>query len=323
MRPAAVSPATPTVERRLWTYIRIARPDHWIKNVFVLPGVLVALSIEPHRIQHLRAIDLLLGFIAVCLITSSNYVLNELLDAPTDRLHPLKSGRPAARGLVRPAVAYAEWIALAAAALALGLRISLPFSAALLGLWLMGCIYNIPPLRTKDVAYLDVISEAVNNPLRLLAGWYLTGVGAVPVTSLLVSYWMAGCYFMAIKRFAEFRDLGPVNASAYRKSFAHYSERSLLVSIMFYGSHAMLFFGAFIARYRLELILSFPLVAIVMAVYLWLAFKPDSSVQRPEGLYREPLLLIPVALCAAVMIALLFIDVPILHRLFPATTPTL
>jgi decaprenyl-phosphate phosphoribosyltransferase len=57
---------------------------------------------------------------------------------------------------------------------------------------------------------------------------------------------------------------------------------------MFYGSAAMLFLGAFAMRYRLELVLSFPFVSLVMAIYLFLAFRPNSSVQRPEGLYREP-----------------------------------
>ena len=50
----------------------------------------------------------------------------------------------------------------------------------------------------------------------------------------------------------------------------------------------MLFLGAFVMRYRLELILAFPLVALVMAIYLGLAFKPESAVVNPEKLYREP-----------------------------------
>src|SRR5260370_29125787 len=138
----------------------------------------------------------------------------------------------------------------------------------------------------------------------MLAGWYITRTAAVPITSLLISYWMIGCYFMAIKRYAEYSDLSGGQLTQYRKSFAHYSERSLLVSIMFYGTHAMLFFGAFIGRYRLELILSFPLVAVVMAVYLLLAFQPNSPAQNPEGLFREPLGVAPVALWAIVMMIL-------------------
>jgi hypothetical protein len=215
-----------------------------------------------------------------------------------------------------------QWIALMVAGLVLSWRVSLPFGLAMLALWIMGCAYNIPPLRTKDVPYLDVLSESINNPLRMLAGWYMTGITAVPPTSLLISYWMVGCYFMAIKRYAEYRDIADAaRSAAYRKSFAYYTEQRLLVSIMFYAAHAMLFFGAFIVRYRLELILSFPLVAIVMAQYLALSFKDDSAVQRPEGLYKEPGLMAAVIACAALMVFLLFVDVPILHQIFVPTAP--
>ena len=98
-----------------------------------------------------------------------------------------------------------------------------------------------------------------------------------------------------IKRYAEYNEIGERNvAAAYRKSFAYYTSERLLVSIMFYGSSAMLFLGAFVMRYRLEMILAFPLVALVMAMYLDLSFKEDSAAQRPEGLYREPKLMAAV-----------------------------
>ena len=48
-----------------------------------------------------------------------------------------------------------------------------------------------------------------------------------------------------------------------------------------------------------------------MAIYLSLAFKKDSAVQRPEGLYREPQLMAIVISCAVLMVLLLFLDVPI------------
>ena len=139
----------------------------------------------------------------------------------------------------------------------------------MLALWAMGCIYNIPPIRSKDLPYLDVLSESINNPLRMLAGWYMTGIDAFAPTSLLLSYWFVGCYFMALKRYAEYNEIGdPERAAAYRASFAYYTPERLLVSVMFYASAAMLFLGAFVMRYRLELILAFPLIAVVMAIYL-------------------------------------------------------
>jgi decaprenyl-phosphate phosphoribosyltransferase len=298
-------------------HLRILRVDHWIKNVFVLPGIVVALSVDRAARSALDPLQLVIGFLAICLVTSSNYVINEVLDGPFDRHHPVKCRRPVACGAVSIPLAYVQWMALMLAGIALGLSVSLPFAGTLLALWVMGCLYNIPPVRTKDVPYLDVLSEAVNNPLRMLAGWYLTGTSVVPPTSLLLGYWMVGCYFMAIKRFAEYREIGDgARSAAYRKSFAYYNEQRLLISITFYAAHAMLFLGAFIMRYRLELILSFPLVALVMATYLSLGFKENSAAQRPEGLYREPVLMAGVTACAALMVFLLIVDVPLVHTVF-------
>ncbi|MEK6287965.1 MAG: UbiA family prenyltransferase [Acidobacteriota bacterium] len=303
-------------------HLKIARADHWIKNVFVIPGIVVAISLDRSTLTPILLWHILIGLLSVCVVTSSNYVINEVLDAPFDREHPIKSKRPVPSGQVSIPLAYVQWVVLMLVGLGLGLTVSIPFALTMLGLWAMSCIYNIPPIRSKDLPYLDVLSESINNPLRMLAGWYITGTSALPPASLLISYWMIGCYFMAIKRLAEYRDISDAARSkAYRKSFAFYDERRLLVSIMFYASQSMLFFGAFIMRYRLELILSFPLVALVMAAYLSLAFKKDSAVQRPEGLYREPRLMAAVISCAALMVLLLFIDVPILHRIFVPSTP--
>lgn len=323
VHPGAVAPETIARRPTLRAHIQIARADHWVKNVFVLPGIVVALAFDPAQLSStMLAVRVVVGIFAVCLIASSNYVINEVLDAPFDRQHPTKRLRPVPSGHVNIPLAYVQWIGLMLAGIALSSTISLSFAATMLALWLMGCIYNIPPVRTKDLPYLDVLSESVNNPLRMLAGWYIVGTLAVPPVSLLISYWMIGCYFMAIKRYAEYKEINdPARSAAYRKSFCYYNERRLLVSIMFYGSHAMLFFGTFIMRYKLELILTFPLVALVMAVYLSMAFKKDSAAQRPEGLYREPVLMVSVVVCTVLMCALMFVEMPLLHRIFIPSVP--
>jgi 4-hydroxybenzoate polyprenyltransferase len=303
-------------------YFALARVDHWTKNVFILPGLLIPLAADPTLLTRSLLAHCLLGVMAVCLIASSNYVLNEVLDAPFDRRHPTRRFRPAAMGLVYRPLAYVEWIALMLAGLALAATVSAYFLYTLAALWVMGCVYNIPPVRSKDVPYLDVLSEAVNNPLRLLAGWYIVTTSLIPPVSLLLSYWMVGCYFMALKRFSEYRETGHQGiAAAYRRSFRVYTERSLLTSITFYASASMLFFGAFLIRYRIELVLAFPLIAWVMAVYYNLAFEKDSPVQSPEYLYRERALMLAVVLCSAAMIGLLFLNLPALANLFRPTLP--
>jgi 4-hydroxybenzoate polyprenyltransferase len=299
------------------------RVDHWVKNVFVVPGVVVALTVEPERWEPGLAPELLVGFLSIGLVASSNYVVNEVLDGPYDLQHPAKSHRPVPRGEVDVRLAWLQWAVLLLAGVALGLVVSPPDAATLLLLAAFGLLYNVEPFRTKDIPYVDVLTEALNNPIRMLAGWLMVGLAFsdIPV-SLLLSYWMIGCYFMAIKRWAEFRHLSASERESYRPAFAVYSERRLLTTIVFYGSAAMLFLGAFITRYRLELILSFPLIAAVMAYYLLLAFEPDSAVQAPEKLYRQPVLVGLVAVAAAVITVLLIVDIPALHRVFRPTLPT-
>lgn len=317
--PSASDDSRPTGFGRIVPYVRIMRIDHWFKNVFVLPGIVVAISSQESVEWPDLTRNVILGMAAVCIIASSNYVINEVLDAPFDLHHPVKRNRPVPSGLIDIRIAYVQWIVLMLIGLGLGTLVSLPMTLSLAGLWIAGCVYNIPPVRTKDVPYLDVLTESINNPLRMLIGWYMVPDSPVPPVSLLISYWMIGCFFMGLKRFAEYRDMADHRDEQirYRRSFAVYTEQRLLVSIMFYASAAMLFFGAFVQRYRIELILSFPLVALIMAIYFRLAFQSASPVENPEKLYRERGLMAAVLTCSVLMVVLLFVNIPALVDMFP------
>ena len=307
---------------RIAAHLRIMRLDHSIKQLFIVPGIVLAMAMAGSSLSAKLLIRILVGLVASTLIACSNYVINEILDAPFDRLHPTKKNRPAARGLVHSGWGYAQWIVMMLTGLALGSLLGRAFVLSAAALWIMGCIYNIRPLRSKDIPYIDVLSESINNPLRFCLGWYSVVSATLPPASLLVSYWMLGCYFMSLKRFSEYRQIAnPATAASYRSSFALYSEASLLNSATFYAAASMLFFGAFMMRYRIELILSFPVVAWLMAVYFSLSFRHESAVQNPEHLYSEPLLMVPLCICVALIVLLLFVNVPWIGTMFPRSTP--
>ena len=154
------------------SYIAIARPDHWFKNVFMLLGVLLAFFMEPDIVTRAWIVDLSLAVAATCLIASSNYVINEILDAPLDRLHPTKRLRPIPAGRVNLRIAYMEWAVIGIAGLGLAGRVNQPFFISGAALWIAGLLYNVRPIRTKDIPYIDVLSESINNPIRLLLGWF-------------------------------------------------------------------------------------------------------------------------------------------------------
>jgi decaprenyl-phosphate phosphoribosyltransferase len=312
-----VKPRVLSAAGGLAVYAAIARPDHWFKNVFMLLGGLLACFYHPEVLGWSIAAQIAWAFVATCLIASSNYVINEILDAPCDQSHPVKRHRPIPSGRVWLPAAYFEWIALGIAGLALAAAVNRPFLYSASFLLVMGMLYNIPPIRTKEYPYIDVLSESINNPIRLMLGWFALVPFEFPPISLLISYWMIGAFFMASKRFAEYRAIGdPETAGVYRSSFRFYDENKLLISMFFYTTCFALFLGVFIIRYHLELILIFPLVAGFVCYYLHVAFKQDSAAQNPERLYRERGLMTYLVVCIVAFFALMFVRIPILYELF-------
>lgn len=293
-------------------YIKIARPDHWVKNAFILPGIVIAFLLTDYSISVSQFVmRFFCGFIATCFIASANYVINEWLDAEFDKFHPTKKYRPVVSENMKFSLVMLEYAICIVLGVGFSLLVNIPFLVVELILLFMGVVYNVKPLRTKDIVYLDVISESVNNMLRLLLGWFIVSDSLIPPSSILIGYWFAGAFLMATKRFAEYRMIGdPEKAGLYRKSFKYYTEVKLLVSSFFYAMCATFFIGVFMIKYRMQYILGMPLIFGLFCFYLAIAFKPDSAAQKPEKLYKEKSLLIYLLILVVVLIALTFIDIP-------------
>ena len=305
-------------------YIEIARIDHWFKNAFMVLGIVVAIFFEPSLLSVSALPTLALAVVSTCLVASSNYVLNEILDAPYDGMHPVKRNRPVPAGQVNIPLAYLQWLLLALAGFGIGLCVNTPFTVTAIILWVMGCVYNVRPFRTKDIPYLDVITESINNPLRLLLGWFALIDDRLPQSSLVLSYWGLGAFFMGTKRYAELRMIGDREKAAhYRRSFAHYTESNLLTSMMFYITACAFFGGVFTVRSKAELVLSVPFLATMFAFYLRLGMKENSPVQNPEKLYKERGFFAFSLLSFVIFVALMFTEIPILYEWFRFDPPKL
>ena len=298
-------------------YIEIVRPDHWFKQIFMLSGVVFAVYDSPELLSWEIIPTLLLALLATCLIASSYYTINEILDAPMDAIHPVKKNRPIPSGRVNLKIAYTQWILLGLTGLVLGWHINLFFFLSLLSLLIMSLLYNIPPIRLKDLPYLDVLCESINNPLRLLLGWFAVNDAYPPTLSLIMAFWMIGAFFMSVKRYAEYKRIGDtLVAEKYRKSFSYYNEYRLILSMVYYASAFGLFFGIFLVRYRIELILSVPFLAGFISMYMRLGFLEDSPAQYPERLYKQKGLVLYISFCLILILLLLFIDIPIVGQIF-------
>ena len=318
-------------------YIAIARPDHWIKNVFMLPGIIFAYIVGAKNYMQDYSwsaflLRFLFGVVSLCLVASANYVINEYLDAQSDKFHPTKKERVGVKLGLNPKLVYTEYALLIVAGLGLAWLCGKNFFFISVFLLIMGFFYNVKPFRTKDVAYLDVLSESVNNAIRLAMGWFLLSEGfnaaqvaaspdfvspVYPVSSLIIGYWMGGAFLMAVKRYSEYRFIDDKStASLYRKSFKHYTENSLLLSSIFYGMISLFFVGIFIIKYRIEYIILIPFIAVLFCWYLWLGMKEDSVAQKPEKLYKQWKLFAFLLLMAAIGVVLSFVDIPVLDVLY-------
>jgi 4-hydroxybenzoate polyprenyltransferase len=293
-------------------YVKIARVDHWFKNLFMLPGTAIAIVLTGAGLED-YGWRLLLGLLSACLVASANYVLNEWLDADYDRFHPLKKDRPSVVGGLKRGWVYLEYLFLTAAGLGLAGLISIHFFAAAFLLWLMALLYNVKPFRTKDVIYLDVLSESVNNPLRLAMGWFVVTSHPLPPSSLSMGYWMLGAYLMAVKRYAEMRMIGPEVAAQYRRSFRNYTEERLLMSILFYACSASFLLGVFLVKHRVELLVTLPFIAVAFAWYLHIGLKPQSAASTPERLYRERDFALYLVFVVLVIGVAFVVDMPLLR----------
>lgn len=294
-------------------YLRIARLDHVTKHVFIVPGIVLALLLRPEQAT-LSIAAIVLGFLSAVALASANYVINEWLDREFDRYHPEKSQRAAVQKSLSSAVVYAEYAVLVILGLGLAWALNSTFFVLAVLFLVSGVTYNVRPLRTKDLVFLDVLTESINNPLRLMLGWAMVEPTSLPPVSVLLSYWFGGAFLMNAKRLAEFRDIvaeqGQELLGLYRRSFRYYTERRLLVASLLYALFSIFFLAIFLIKYKVEYVLVFPALSFLFAEYLILALKANSVARKPEHLFKARRMLVLVAITTGLFVLASLMEIP-------------
>jgi 4-hydroxybenzoate polyprenyltransferase len=154
------------------------RPQQWVKNFVLFAGLIFS--------QNLSNSDMVLktiaGFALFCLLSSSVYILNDVLDVERDRKHPLKSNRPIARGDVKISTAIVVFIILTIISLGLSFWLSPSFAFIALGYFVLNLLYS---MYLKQVVIIDVMCLALGFVLRAVAG--------AVVIDVLISAWLIVC----------------------------------------------------------------------------------------------------------------------------------
>jgi 4-hydroxybenzoate polyprenyltransferase len=194
-------------------WLRLFRPQHWVKNGFVLAPLLFSgKATDPAVLM-----DALLAFAAFCLAASAVYAFNDVADRAEDLAHPVKRFRPVASGRISTGQAWAAAAVLAV--LALGLSwLAGPLSALCVAAYLaLNVAYSY---WLKHLVLLDVFAIATFFLLRLLSG--AAAVRVHPSVWLLLCGGLLALYLGFAKRRHELLVLGDTSAD-HRSVLAHYS----------------------------------------------------------------------------------------------------
>jgi len=282
-------PSTPAI-------IRLLRPAQWLKNGFVLGPLIFSRSfLSPSAVLHSLA-----AFAIFCGAASAGYIINDVFDRESDRLHPVKRiRRPIASG----EIAVRNAVIIVAIAIPLLLIASFALSPKFLlvvALYLgLTTAYSV---HLKNMPIIDLFVIASGFVLRVWGG-------AVAI-NVVLSVWMfitalsLALYLAATKRRQEL--LTTTAAAEFRSVLQHYS-----VALMDYYSEiavvaTFVFYGLYIATVRPQLAASVPVVLFGVFRYRFLiGLSHDES--PTDRLVRDPQMIICALLWAAISVVVLYL----------------
>lgn len=173
---------------------RMLRVHQWLKNLLLFVPLVAA-----HRLGELDVLGgLMLAFLSFSLCASAVYVVNDLLDLESDRLHPRKRSRPFAAGAVPVWRGVVAAPVLLLASLVLGLAAGGSFLPWLVGYFVLTCAYS---MLFKRLVLVDCLTLAMLYTIRIVAGAAAADQG--------LSFWLLAFsmfLFLSlafIKRYAE------------------------------------------------------------------------------------------------------------------------
>jgi 4-hydroxybenzoate polyprenyltransferase len=278
------------------------RPKQWTKN-----AVVFAALVFDHQLFDLSRFATVTGaFFCFCLASSAIYLINDIQDAESDRLHPRKQFRPIAAGLMSPIHAWGLAAVLILVSIAGAAFLRPVFAGVIVGYLVLMMVYTFA---LKHLVIVDVFS--------ISAGFLLRAIGGAVVLAVPISPWLYVCTILLSlfigfgKRRHELLLLED-DAGSHRRNLADYSPQLLDQFILISAAATVMAYALYTFTSPSlpdsdAMMLTIPFVLYAIFRYLFLVHRRDEGGSPEQMLLSDVPLLTCIALWGVVVIVILYI----------------
>jgi len=258
----------------LFSVIKLMRPGQWIKNLFVFAPLLFSAKI----LVQADLISTVIAFLAFSFAASSIYVLNDLVDIESDRLHETKRHtRMLAAGKVQKPIAIV--VAVISITASAALSFAMPKVLAVIAIYLLVNIAYSFWLKHQPV--LDIFCIASGFVLRVTAG--------AEAINVELSAWMAvttfslALFLAAMKRKAELKQ----SAGAGRLVLQSYTPELVSMFATVSASSAVVFYSLYCLSTKPAMTITIPVVLFGIMRYWFVSDKSERSQNPSDTIFRD------------------------------------
>ena len=280
-------------------FIKLLRPKQWIKNSFVIAPLVFA----KHIFEYDYVIKVIAAFILFCLISSSVYVLNDIIDCEKDKLHPKKKKRPIASGIISKMEASIVMAVLLPIVLIISFYIDLYFGWVILSYFANNILYSF---KVKHIVILDVMSIAL--------GFLLRVIGGALIIRVYISPWILLCtlllaLFLGFSKRRNELIVLEKSAENHRKILEEYSLEFIdnmlsIVTASTVMAYSLYTFSTNSENYNMMLTIPFVLYGIFR--YQYIIYKKNEGGSPEETVLSDIPLIISIVLWGIVSVLILY-----------------
>jgi len=285
---------------KISSIISLLRVQQWYKNIIIFFGIVFALEL----VSPANIFVSVLGFIALCLITSGGYIRNDIIDLQQDKIHPEKCKRPLPSGQITLKKANITFLIITGIGLLLSFSLDLLFGVFMIALIINTEIYS---RITKNIVFLDVFAIGINFVIRAVSGIVLINT---PISPWII----LGVFFVALflgfmKRKSEIITLKN-SADSHRKVLKHYTKSLLNTSVFISAMMVLAIFTIYSVIGPFDdgrLILTVPFIAFIILRQLHLSKINHTLIQKNE-FYKDKLTALAIISYSIFTLILLYTD---------------